>query len=88
MQSGGRIADLWVMQNPPMYPATGRYGGPMSNVERQRRFRERNPGYHRRYYVSAVEFDAREAARTAASPPAPAPVPAVVDGTLPSGPAS
>ena len=26
---------------------------PMSNAERQRRFRERNPGYHRRYYVSA-----------------------------------
>ena len=56
-----------------MYPVNIVRVGPMSNVERQRIFRERNPGYHRRYYVSAAQWRAREAALKAASPPAAAP---------------
>jgi len=32
----------------PIFPS--RRTPPMSNAERQRRFRERNPGYYNRYY--------------------------------------
>ena len=37
--------------------------GPKSNAERQREFRKRNPGYHKRYYVSAKQYREQAVAR-------------------------
>ena len=37
--------------------------GPVSNAERQRQFRARNPGYHRRYYTTRAAWDKHYAAQ-------------------------
>ena len=43
---------------------------PMSNVERQRRFRLRNPGYFRKYYTPKRVWKQRATARLQAEAPA------------------
>ncbi len=60
----------------------------MSNAERQRRFRARNPGYHRRYYVPVDVWRARLAAQEAASRWAAATAPPSGEGPLAGGEAS
>jgi hypothetical protein len=41
---------------------------PTSNIERQRQFRQRNPGYYNKYYarIKAMQKSARDAAQAAA----------------------
>src|SRR5687768_3474619 len=56
---------------------------PVSNTERQREFRERNPGYYQRLHAKRrAEIKAR-AAQLEVAAPAPAPVPAPVIYTIP-----
>ena len=92
MQASGRLADLGVMDN-PSHPVSVIHYCTMSNAERQRRFRARNPGYHRRYYVPTDVWRARLAAQEAASRSAAATghavtAPAAVDAALSGAPAS
>ena len=45
-----RLPDDWVSMPRSIFEPQLRPRCPVSNTERQRRFRERNPGYFKRYY--------------------------------------
>lgn len=45
--------DTAFMQYYATPPSTGAWNPVKSNAQRQREFRARNPGYHKRYYISA-----------------------------------
>lgn len=57
MENIGRSAD-WGGMSITNWPGTQARPNPVSNTERQREFRKRNPGYHRRYYKSAAYWRA------------------------------
>jgi hypothetical protein len=71
------------------------YLGPMSNAERQRKFREANPGYFRKYHARrkairkhAAQRIAAEAAATAAAGAALAPAESIPTPTPPEAAAA
>lgn len=66
------------MQHPPVFFPRGSFP-PVSNTERQRQFRQRNPGYYGRLHAkSRAESKARVAALLAAAEQAALPEPVAI----------